>query len=71
MNGTNSEVGEHRNNQDNDGYSCLSPPSRAGGVEHGGEHSVGGHGAQFRFYLPGHCGDLTFPQVVFMGIAPK
>ncbi len=35
------------------------------------EYSVGGYGAQLRFYLPGHCGDLTFPQVVFMGIAPK
>jgi hypothetical protein len=71
MNGTNSEVGEHRNNQDNDGLQLsFAPLARwRGGTWR--EHSVGGHGAQFRFYLPGHCGDLTFPQVVFMGIAPK
>ena len=71
MNGTNPEVGEHRNNQDNDGYSCLSPPSRGGGVEHGGSIPSVDTARNSDFYLPGHCGDLTFPQVVFMGIAPK
>ena len=29
------------------------------------------HGAQFGFYLPGHCRGLVSAQVIFMGIAPK
>jgi hypothetical protein len=81
----------HRNNPDNDGLQLVFGAPRQlqslAGLEHGRTHSIGGYGAQFRFYLPAQCPRwgrldvngvavkglprLTFPQVVFMGIAPK
>jgi hypothetical protein len=52
--------GMHRNNQDNDGLQLVfgpSPASIAGGTGTRPEHSIGGHRAQFRFYLPAKCPD--------------
>ncbi len=52
--------GMHRNNQDNDGLQLVfgpSPASIAGGAGTRPEQSIGGHGAQFRFYLPAKCPD--------------
>jgi hypothetical protein len=80
----------HRNNQDMMVYSLsLAPPASFNRWRVGTppDHSIGGYGAQFRFYLPAQCPGwgrldvngvavkelrrLTFPQVVFIGIAPK
>ena len=53
--------GMHRNNQDSDDLQLvfgsprqLQSPAGAGTQL---EHSIGGHGAQFRFYLPAECPD--------------